>query len=100
MILKRIDYFSNLFKIECEDKKLIKALRQYLKDAILSGAACIIKKDGKYYNYSVTSLEINSDGELIKGKKFNSLFCMGQMELKENEGLTDFIPNENSVWGL
>ena len=100
MILKRIDYFSNLFKIECEDKKLIKALRQYLKDAILSGAACIIKKDGKYFNYSVTSLEINSDGELIKGKKFNSLFCMGQMELKENEGLTDFIPNENSVWGL
>ena len=100
MILKRIDYFSNLFKIECEDKKLLKALRQYLKDAILSGAACIIKKDDKYYNYSVTSLQINSDGELIKGKKYNTLFCMGQMELKENEGLTDFMPSENSVWGL
>ena len=100
MILERIDYFSNLFKIECQDKKLIKALRQYLKDTILSGAACIIKKDGKYFNYSVTSLEINSDGELVKGKKFNSLFCMGQMALKENEGLTDFIPDENSVWGL
>ncbi|MBR6517697.1 MAG: hypothetical protein IKT40_12775 [Bacilli bacterium] len=78
----------------------MKSLRQYLKDAILSGAACIIKKGDKYYNYSVTSLEINSDGELVKGKKFNSLFCMGQMSLKENEGLTDFIPTENDVWGL
>ena len=89
MILERIDYFANLFKIETEDKKLKKALKQYLFDVVLSGRACIMKKGENYKVYCVTNVKINQDGDISDFMYYNSNFVINAevSSLENNEGL-------------
>lgn len=89
MILERIDYFANLFKIETEDKKLKKALKQYLFDVVLSGRACIMKKGEDYKVYCVTNVKINQEGDISDFSYYNSNFVINAevSSLENNEGL-------------
>lgn len=101
MILNAINYFQNMFKIECEDKKLKKAIHDYLLAVVLSGYAFIEKKDDKYITGCITNCKLNQYGELTEAQAYNPAFIIQcNRDLKENEGLTEWKPNDNSVYGM
>ena len=102
MILNRINYFNNLFKITCEDKKLRKAIHDYITCIVLSGYGCIEKVNDKYIAYALTNIERNEYGEITKAQKYNPGFVMNMLrsDSPENFGLSEFKENENTVCGV
>ena len=101
MILNRITYFQNLFKIECKNNKLLKAVHQYLLNLVLSGYAMIEKENDNYYSYAITNIKLNEKGELESAQKYNSAFIINEVKASDNKdfGLSEFKDNENVVWG-
>ena len=101
MILNRITYFQNLFKIECKNNKLLKAVHQYLLNLVLSGYAMIEKEDDNYYSYAITNIKLNEKGELESAQKYNSAFVINEVKTSDDKdiGLSEFKDNENVVWG-
>ena len=99
MILNRITYFQNLFKIECKNQKLLKAIHQYLLNLILSGYAMIEKQEDNYYSYAITNIKLNEKGELISAQKYNSAFVINEVKTTDDKdiGLTDFKDGNNVV---
>ena len=100
MILNRITYFQNLFKIECKNSKLLKAVHQYLLNLVLSGYAMIEKEDDNYYSYAITNIKLNEKGELESAQKYNSSFVINEVKTNDKDiGLSDFKDGDNVVWG-
>ena len=101
MILNRITYFNNLFKIECEDKKLLSVIHEYIQCLILSGYACIEKINDKYVAYALTNIERNEYGDIVKAQKYNPSFVMSAVrnDSPNDFGLSDYKNNENNVCG-
>ena len=101
MILNRITYFQNLFKIECKNNKLLKAVHEYLLNLVLSGYAMIEKENDNYYSYAVTNIKLNEKGELETAQKYNSAFVINEVKTTDDKdyGLSEFKNNENVVWG-
>ena len=101
MILNRITYFQNMVKINCEDKKLKKALHTYLLNLVLSGYAMIEKEDDNYYSYAITNIKIDDKGQLKKAQKYNSGFVINMLNVEDEEdkGLSEFKETDNVVWG-
>ena len=101
MILNRITYFQNLFKIECKNSKLLKAVHQYLLNLVLSGYAMIEKEDDNYYSYAITNIKLNEKGELQSAQKYNSSFVINEVKTNDDKdiGLSDFKDGDNVVWG-
>lgn len=101
MILNRITYFQNLFKIECKNNKLLKAVHEYLLNLVLSGYAMIEKEDDNYYSYAITNIKLNEKGELESAQKYNSAFVINEVKASDDKdiGLSEFKNNENVVWG-
>ena len=101
MILNRITYFQNLFKIECKNNKLLKAVHQYLLNLVLSGYAMIVKENDNYYSYAITNIKLNEKGELESAQKYNSAFVINEVKASDGKdfGLSEFKDNENVVWG-
>ena len=101
MILNRITYFQNLFKIECKNSKLLKAIHQYLLNLVLSGYAMIEKEDDNYYSYAITNIKLNEKGELKSAQKYNSSFVINEVKTNDDKdiGLSDFKDGDNVVWG-
>ena len=101
MILNRITYFQNLFKIECKNSKLLKAVHQYLLNLVLSGYAMIEKEDDNYYSYAITNIKLNEKGELESAQKYNSSFVINEVKTNDDKdiGLNDFKDGDNVVWG-
>ena len=101
MILNRITYFQNLFKIECKNSKLLKAVHQYLLNLVLSGYAMIEKEDDNYYSYAITNIKLNEKGELKSAQKYNSSFVINEVKTNDDKdvGLSDFKDGDNVVWG-
>ena len=101
MILNRITYFQNLFKIECKNSKLLKAIHQYLLNLVLSGYAMIEKEDDNYYSYAITNIKLNEKGELESAQKYNSSFVINEVKTSDDEdiGVSDFKDGDNVVWG-
>ena len=101
MILNRITYFQNLFKIECKNNKLLKAIHQYLLNLVLSGYAMIEKQGDNYYSYAITNIRLNEKGDLISGQKYNSSFVINEVKTSDDKdiGLSDFKDGDNVVWG-
>ena len=101
MILNRITYFQNLFKIECKNNKLLKAVHQYLLNLVLSGYAIIEKENDNYYSYAITNIKLNEKGELESAQKYNSAFVINEVKTSDDKdiGLSEFKNNENVVWG-
>lgn len=101
MILNRITYFQNLFKIECKNNKLLKAVHQYLLNLVLSGYAMIEKENDNYYSYAITNIKLNEKGELESAQKYNSAFVINEVKSSDDKdiGLSEFKDNENIVWG-
>ena len=101
MILNRINYFNNLFKIECKDIKLKKAIHDYITCLVLSGYGCIEKINDRYIAYALTNIERNEYGDITKAQKYNPGFVMNELrsDSPENLGLSDFKMNENTVCG-
>ena len=99
MILNRITYFQNLFKIECKNSKLLKAIHQYLLNLVLSGYAMIEKEDDNYYSYAITNIKLNEKGELETAQKYNSSFVINEVKSNDDKdiGLSDFKDGENVV---
>lgn len=95
MILERIDYFANLVTWKCENKSLLKALRSYMFDTILSGRACIVKEGDNFKTYSVFDIKLNTDGEVESFNYFNSNFVLNATytQLENNEGLFESTKN-------
>lgn len=99
LILERITYFVNLFTIECQDKKLLKAIHEYIQCTILSGHGCIEKVGDKYKAWAITNIKYNESGEIVSAQKYNPGFVMNAKELKDNQGLMEFKENENTITG-
>ena len=101
MILNRITYFQNLFKIECKNSKLLKAIHQYLLNLVLSGYAMIEKEGDNYYSYAITNIKLNEKGELESAQKYNSSFVINEVKTNDDKdiGLSDFKDGDNVVWG-
>ena len=101
MILNRITYFQNLFKIECKNSKLLKAVHQYLLNLVLSGYAMIEKEDDNYYSYAITNIKLNEKGELESAQKYNSSFVINEVKTNDDKdiGVSDFKDGDNVVWG-
>ena len=101
MILNRIAYFQNMFDIQCEDKKLVKALYTYLMNVVLSGYGAIEKDGEDYIAYSLANIKIDEKGKLVSAQKFNTAFVLN--ELRDNSpdafGLSDFTDGDNVVYG-
>ena len=99
MILNRITYFQNLFKIECKNNKLLKAIHQYLLNLVLSGYAMIEKQGDNYYSYAITNIRLNEKGDLISGQKYNSSFVINEVKTSDDKdiGLSDFKDGDNVV---
>ena len=101
MILNRIAYFQNMFDIECEDKKLVKALYTYLMNVVLSGYAAIEKNGEDYIAYSLSNIKIDEKGKLVSAQKFNTAFVLNELRNDSPDafGLTDFNDSDNVVYG-
>lgn len=99
LVLERITYFNNLFTIECENKKLLKAIHEYIQCVILSGHGCIEKVGDKYKAWAITNTKYNEYGDIISAQKYNPGFVMNTQSLKDNEGLMEFKENENTITG-
>lgn len=99
LILERITYFTNLFTIECQDKKLLKAIHEYIQCTILSGHGCIEKVGDKYKTWAITNVKYDESGDIVSAQKYNPGFVMNTMELKENQGLMEFKENDNTITG-
>lgn len=99
LILERITYFTNLFTIECQDKKLLKAIHEYIQCTILSGHGCIEKVGDKYKAWAITNVKYDESGDIVSAQKYNPGFVMNTMELKENQGLMEFKENDNTITG-
>lgn len=101
MILNRIAYFQNMFDIECEDKKLVKALYTYLMNVVLSGYAAIEKNGEDYIAYSLSNIKIDEKGKLKSAQKFNTAFVINELrdDSPDAFGMSDFIDSDNVVYG-
>lgn len=101
MILNRIAYFQNMFDIECEDKKLVKALYTYLMNVVLSGYAAIEKNGEDYIAYSLSNIKIDEKGKLVSAQKFNTAFVLNELRNDSPDafGLSDFNDSDNVVYG-
>ena len=101
MILNRIAYFQNMFDIECDDKKLVKALYTYLMNVVLSGYAAIEKNGEDYIAYSLSNIKIDEKGKLVSAQKFNTAFVLNELRNDSPDafGLTDFNDGDNVVYG-
>lgn len=99
LVLERITYFTNLFTIECEDKKLLKALHEYIQCTVLSGYGAIVKTEKGYEAWAVTNITYNEDGTVKAGDKYNPGFVINSVDLKDNVGLSQFTITDDTVVG-
>ena len=98
-VLERVLYFTNLFTIECEDKKLLKALHEYIQCTVLSGYGAIVKTEKGYQAWAVTNITYNEDGTVKAGEKYNAGFVINSVDLKDNAGLSPFTITDDTVVG-
>lgn len=68
-----------MFQIECEDKKLLKAVQQYLMDVVLSGYAVISKEGDNYKVRCATNVQLDEDGNLVKYDAYSSAFVINAL---------------------
>ena len=102
-ILARINYFQHMFQIECEDKKLLKAVQQYLMDVVLSGYAVISKEGDNYKVRCATNVQLDEDGNLVKYDAYSSAFVINalmQDASKDPNAIHKGVKiDDNTVWG-
>ena len=90
-----------MFDIECEDKKLVKALYTYLMNVVLSGYAAIEKNGEEYIAYSLSNIKIDEKGKLKSAQKFNTAFVLNELrdDSPDAFGMSDFTDGDNVVYG-
>ena len=99
LTLERINYFTNLFIIECSDKKLLKAIHEYIQCTVLSGYGAIVKTENGYQSWAITNIVYNEDGTVKSGDKYNPGFVINAIHLKDKEGLSEFNITNDTVIG-
>lgn len=101
MILHRIQYFANNFSIKCSDRKLKKAIEEYLTSVVWSGWATIEKVKDNYRVMCATNIKMNEFGEPESWDAYNRAYMWNNLQTNpDKDTLAKNIKmNDNMVLG-
>lgn len=101
MILHRIQYFACNFSIKCKDRKLKRAIEEYLVSVVWSGWATIEKVGDNYRVMCATNIKMNEFGEPDTWDAYNRAYMWNNLQTNpdKNTLAKDIKMTDNMVLG-